>query len=84
MLKFLVLAGVLGLGACGPRTDEVFEKEAEATAAKLEVSKGIVGQDTLPDWVNIITDQDTGCQYLISNNGGLVKREGVACPTKNL
>ena len=72
------LIPLLMLAACGPKV----EHEDVVDAASVTVTKGLVGQDTLPDWISIVTDQDTGCQYLASTSGALVKREGSGCPTK--
>lgn len=40
--------------------------------------------DTDKNWfsrsgVKIITDKATGCQYLVGQSGGVVRREGVPC-----
>ena len=51
-----ILALALVLGGCA--------KQETPT-----VEKGIIGQDELPDWVTIITDQQTKCQYLVTAGG---------------
>ena len=52
------------------------------------VQQGIVGQDTLPQSVEIVTDQHTKCQYLHSNSGGITPRLGRGgrpiCETTNV
>jgi len=54
-----ILALALVLGAC-------VKQPPQETPI---VEKGIIGQDELPDWVTIITDQQTKCQYLVTAGG---------------
>lgn len=77
MLKFLVLGGALALGACNRNVPETGQyKETQPSGVETTVV-----EEDLPGYIEIITDKETGCQYLTRAAGGITKREGSACPT---
>lgn len=39
-------------------------------------AQGIVGQDSLPESVTVVTDQNTQCEYLMGPSGSLTPRLG--------
>lgn len=60
-----IIVTVLALGLVGSLI---------SCSEKVDGAKGVAGSQELPSYVEIITDEATGCQYLVTGNGGLTPR----------